>query len=87
VISLLVKLAIASGILPRDLFIRGVDLGRDPHPHAFGGFADVFLGRLDSQQVAVKCLRVSYEEQVVINPVRPCIPPASTFSWYALDGL
>jgi hypothetical protein len=79
VISLLVKLAIASGVLPRDLFIRGVDLGRDPHPHALGGFADVFRGILGSQQVAVKCLRVYHEDKVVINPVRPCIPTASIF--------
>jgi hypothetical protein len=69
VVALLVKLSAATGVLPPDLFIRGVVLDDDRDPWASGGFADVFRGRYGSQKVAVKRPRLLSEEKEVVNPV------------------
>jgi hypothetical protein len=53
-----VKLCIASGIMPKYLFIHGVDIGDERDPWAAGGFADVFKGTYEGRQVAVKRLRI-----------------------------
>jgi hypothetical protein len=69
VISILMKLCSASGVLPRDLFIHGVNLGDDRDPWASGGFADVFRGTYNGQDVAVKRLRVFSEDKAKIDLV------------------
>jgi hypothetical protein len=69
VISLLLKLSIASGTLPRNLFIHGVDIGDDRDAWASGGFADVFRGQYRGITVAVKRLRIPNEDKAKINPV------------------
>jgi serine/threonine protein kinase len=68
---MLVKLSIASGILPMDLFIQGVSIGEDRDPWTSGGFADVFRGTFRGQQVAVKRLRIQNEDKKTVNPVCP----------------
>jgi hypothetical protein len=69
VVSMFVKLSVASGVLPKDLFIRGVNIGDDRDPWTGGGFADVFRGRYHGVEVAVKRLRVLNEDKATINPV------------------
>jgi hypothetical protein len=69
VVSMLLKLSIASGILPKDLFIQGVNIGEDRDPWTSGGFADVFRGTFCGQQVAVKRLRIQNEDKKTVNPV------------------
>jgi hypothetical protein len=66
---MLLKLSTTSGILPRDVFIQGVDIGPDRDPWTSGGFADVFRGTYDGQQVAVKRLRIMNEDKEAMNPV------------------
>jgi hypothetical protein len=72
-VALLVKLSIASSVLPPELFIQGVSIGHDRDPWTSGGFADVFRGVYNNQPVAVKRLRVLNEDKVAVNPVR-CDP-------------
>jgi hypothetical protein len=69
VISVLVKLSVASGVLPKSLFIRGVDIGHDRDPIASGGHADVFQGHYQGQLVAVKRLRIPSENRATVHPV------------------
>jgi hypothetical protein len=66
---LLQKLSTASGILPSDLFIQGVDIGPNRDPVARGGFADIFLGTYKDGLVAVKRLHVMGEDKATIHPV------------------
>jgi hypothetical protein len=66
---MLLKLSIASGILPKELFIQGVSIGEDRDPWTSGGFADVFRGTFCGQQVAVKRLRIQNEDKKMVNPV------------------
>jgi hypothetical protein len=68
---MLLKVSIASGILPKDLFITGVSIGEDRDPWTSGGFADVFRGTFRGQQVAVKRLRIQNEDKKTVNPVCP----------------
>jgi hypothetical protein len=74
-VRLLEKLSTTSGVLPIDLFIHGVDIGKDRDAIAHGGFADIFQGVYGQavygkMKVAVKRLRVMQEDKEVINPVR-----------------
>jgi hypothetical protein len=57
-------------VLPKDLFIQGVDIGNDRDPIARGGYADIFRGVYRKLKVAVKRLHVMQEDKEVINPVR-----------------
>jgi hypothetical protein len=66
---MLVKLSTNSGVLPKDLFIQGVNVRNDRDPDATGGFADVFLGTYKGQKVAIKRLRLPKEERAAVNPV------------------
>jgi hypothetical protein len=69
VVALLLKLSVASGVLPPDLFIQGVSIGDQRDPWTSGGFADVFRGVYNHQSVAVKRLRVLNEDTATVNPV------------------
>jgi hypothetical protein len=70
IISLLVKLAAVSQELPPSLFLEGVDLCGVRDPILMGGFADVFRGRYQEHEVAIKRLRVtSSADKAVIYPV------------------
>jgi hypothetical protein len=70
VTALLVKLSIRSGVLPQELFIKGVNIGDERDPWTSGGFADVFRGVYNHQPVAVKRPRVLNEDKATVNPVR-----------------
>jgi hypothetical protein len=72
-VALLVKLSVASGVLPEELFIQGVSIGHDRDPWTSGGFADVFRGVYKHKPVAVKRLRVLNEDKAIVNPVH-CDP-------------
>jgi hypothetical protein len=52
------------------MFIRGVDIGHDRDPWASGGFADVFRGKHNGLEVAIKRLRVFSEDRAKVNAVR-----------------
>jgi hypothetical protein len=54
----MVKLAANSGELPPSLFLEGVEIGSSRDPTYLGGFADIFRGRFQSSDVAVKRLRL-----------------------------
>jgi hypothetical protein len=56
---LLVKLAANSNILPTSLFVHGVDIGSIRDPIYGGGFADIYQGRFEGIDVAVKKLRLN----------------------------
>ena len=51
------------GILPRSYYPEGVTLS-DTYPYASGGFADIWKGRLDRNQVCVKALRPQTPENL-----------------------
>jgi hypothetical protein len=56
----LFKLSKASGLYPKCLILKAIDL--EPHSVALGGFGDVYKGRLHGQVVAVKILRFSQSD-------------------------
>jgi hypothetical protein len=62
VIIVLLDLSASSGALPHDLFIKGVTIGSDRDPSSGGGFADIFLGRYQGKDVAIKRFRI-FDEQ------------------------
>jgi hypothetical protein len=73
-ISLLVKLSVASQRFPPSLFLPEVDLGGVRDPERMGGFADVFRGRFNGEEVAVKRLRVTSDlDMSKLYPVRVCL--------------
>ena len=53
-------------VLPKSYFPPGVTLLSDSAPHASGGFADVWKGQLDGNEVCVKAFRI----QTASNPDR-----------------
>lgn len=57
-ISILVKLAARSGVLPKSLFVEGITL-QSMDPVSIGGFADVYKGLMDGQVLALKRLRIT----------------------------
>lgn len=59
VIYLLIKLASFSHQLPDSLYVAGVDIGALRDPCCWGGFADVYKGIYESNQVAIKKLKVA----------------------------
>ena len=54
--KLLRKVSPTHGILPNSYFLPGVTLS-DTTPYAAGGFADIWKGQRDGNQVCVKALR------------------------------
>ena len=54
--QILRKVSPTHGILPNSYFLPGVTLS-DDIPYAAGGFADIWKGRRDGNQVCVKALR------------------------------
>ena len=54
--KLLRKVSLTHGILPNSYFLPGVTLS-DTIPYAAGGFADIWKGQRDGNQVCVKALR------------------------------
>jgi hypothetical protein len=53
----MIKLASQSNQLPSRLFLHGVDLGEARDPWKAGGFADIFKGFYNGDQVVGKRLR------------------------------
>lgn len=51
-------------ILPKSYFPSGVTVLSNEVPHALTGFADVWKGRLDEDDVCVKSFRI----ETVVNP-------------------
>jgi hypothetical protein len=67
---LLVKLASNSNILPTSLFVSGVDIGAVRDPIHGGGFADIYQGRFEGMDVAVKKLRFHGGDREQLHRVR-----------------
>jgi hypothetical protein len=67
-------------ILPSSYTISGdlVRVGNDPV--AFGGFSDIWEGRLDGDKVCIKHLRISEQ-------VREAVEKASIWSWFPFPTL
>ena len=61
-IYLLVRLAARSKQLPDSLFLEGVVVPEERSLAGFGGNADVFLGTYKDQEVAIKVLRLDYND-------------------------
>jgi hypothetical protein len=71
---LMFKLSRESGQLPPRLNITGVYVQRMDRAVCLGGFADIFLGSLGGQQVAIKRLRVqTTEQQRILHTVCTCL--------------
>lgn len=70
-IYLLIRLASASNLLPKSLFVHDVRLDsatRDPV--RTGGFADIYLGYHERCKVALKRLRLFEMAKAELHPVR-----------------
>lgn len=59
----MIKLSKASGRYPQGLVLEGLDVEKDAV--AGGGFGDVHKGKLHSQTIAVKILRVYQKSDMV----------------------
>jgi hypothetical protein len=66
---LLLKLCSETNYLPTILFIRGVDLGSVRDPCARGGFADIYRGQYEGEEVAVKKLIFAERDREKVNQV------------------
>jgi hypothetical protein len=66
---LLVKLSANTNILPRSLFVRGVDIPSIYATKSGGSYADIYRGRYEGFDVAVKKLRFYGEESAHLNRV------------------
>lgn len=66
---LLVKLSANTNSLPTSLFVHGVDIGKTRDPTNTGGFADIYRGRYEGFEVAVKKLRFFDEQRDTIHKV------------------
>lgn len=74
---LLVKLSANTNSLPTSLFVRGVDIGKTRDPTNTGGFADIYRGRYEGFEVAVKKLRFFDEQRDTVHKVPLLLPAIS----------
>jgi hypothetical protein len=68
-IYILVKLCLRNTTFPSSLFVPDVDIGDVRDPVEGGGFADIFKGRRDGLDVAVKRLRTFEKDRARIHKV------------------
>jgi hypothetical protein len=74
---LLVNLSASSHKLPTSLFVQGVDIGSIRDPLHGGGFADIYRGRYNGLEVAVKKLRIFTHERERVHRVSRTFPSKS----------
>lgn len=55
-VKALIKLSKASGLVPECLLLKGIEV--DGGPVAAGGFGDVYKGKFQGQEIALKVLKV-----------------------------
>jgi serine/threonine protein kinase len=74
-VKALIKLSRASRLCPECLVLKGIEI--ESNPVAWGGFADVYKGRLRGTEVAIKVLKV-YEKSDMDKLLK--VIPISVFS-------
>jgi serine/threonine protein kinase len=64
----MIKLSSTAGMLPRSLYVHGVDIRKD-NPVAFGAMAEVFVGiqPVNGQRVALKRVRLHDELAIKVS--------------------
>ena len=61
-VKALIKLSGATGLYPECLVLKGIEIIGDAVEG--GGFADIFKGRLQDQEIAVKVLKVYQKSDI-----------------------
>lgn len=61
-VKALIKLSRATGLYPECLVLKGIEIIGDAV--GGGGFADIFKGRLQGQEIAVKVLKVYQKSDI-----------------------
>jgi len=75
-VKVLITLCRASGLYPKCLVLDGIEL--IGNPVAAGGFADVYKGRLEGQEIATKVLRV-YQKSDIEKLLKEFVSEAVTW--------
>jgi hypothetical protein len=73
-IKALIKLSKLSGIVPECLVLTGIEIDGDPV--AGGGFGDVYKGKYQKQEIALKVLKV-YQKSDMEKLLKVSVSPKS----------